>query len=174
MGIIVYINYFNYLVLQKALEYAKNNYYTLLISLITPQMEKLKSKDFGAKIYFTLIKTYPELNECVKYKNKNCINNKFQNSNIEKIPNMNMNYNKYPNNFYNGKSGNFEQNFCNNNINNLNLNFQNQMQNVPMVKNIFYNSYNNYNNIYVQQNINSELMNYNHIGNNVNRMLFKK
>lgn len=50
-------------VIQKALTIAKDPYFSTLINLIAPHMEKLKKMAFGLKLYNKLVGLYPELLE---------------------------------------------------------------------------------------------------------------
>lgn len=55
--------------MQKALACAKDPYRKLLINSIGPDLERLKTVNFGPKLYTKLLLTYPELNSFL-YSNK--------------------------------------------------------------------------------------------------------
>jgi hypothetical protein len=61
----MYGNYGNLiliLVLQKALSYAKEPFFSIYINSIKPYMEKLRSLNFGSKLFTKLLTLYPALN----------------------------------------------------------------------------------------------------------------
>jgi len=58
---LLFDNYGNY-VLQKALAFSRDPYYSILVRSTAPYMEKLKfHHPFGNKLYVKLMNTYPEL-----------------------------------------------------------------------------------------------------------------
>jgi hypothetical protein len=48
-------------VLQKALAFAKEPYFSVFITSIKPFMDKLRTLNFGAKLYSKLLSLYPDL-----------------------------------------------------------------------------------------------------------------
>jgi len=56
--------YGNY-VIQKALQISYEPYYSIFIEYISPQLEKLRSLNFGAKLYTKFINNYPEFSDYV-------------------------------------------------------------------------------------------------------------
>jgi len=109
---LLFDNYGNY-VLQKALAFAKDQYYHLLISYVYPYLEKLKHHyPFGNKLYIKLISLYPELMQ---------LNMNNQNRQINSNFGINMIYNNINNN-NSGTNSNVMvidyKNMINNNYNN--------------------------------------------------------
>jgi hypothetical protein len=105
---LLFDNYGNY-VLQKALAFAHEPYFTTLIKAINPHLEKLKHHyPFGNKLYIKLINSYPEL------QNSKTIEPQNENANSYLInTNQNQNSFKRVNNkrgAYNNSNSNFNEN----------------------------------------------------------------
>ncbi len=91
--------------MQKALQLAKEPYFSVFINSIRPQLDKLKTLNFGVKLYNKLISLYPDLlNKNKKKKennmmiNPNMMNiNPYVNLNPGINMGMNMNINMNPN-----------------------------------------------------------------------------
>ncbi len=115
-----YGNYGNYSiksVLQKALAFAHEPYYTVLIKAINPHLEKLKHHfPFGNKLYIKLINSYSDLqnsktieslqnnentNSYLINQNYNSLNKRINKRNYHMNDNPKLKNNKYSSNYYN-------------------------------------------------------------------------
>jgi len=114
---LLFDNYGNY-VLQKALAFAREPHYSVLIRSIAPHLERLKFfQPFGSKLFMKLVNTYPEFQNMVE----TFINsgNEPNNHNNEEMNTYHHN-NRYINSTYvNNNNVNTSVNNNNNNINNF-------------------------------------------------------
>jgi hypothetical protein len=104
-------------VLQKALAFAHEPYYTVLIKAINPHLEKLKHHfPFGNKLYIKLINSYSDLqnsktieslqnnentNSYLINQNYNSLNKRINKRNYHMNDNPKLKNNKYSSNYYN-------------------------------------------------------------------------
>jgi len=104
---LLFDNYGNY-VLQKALAFAREPYFSVLTKAIVPHLEKLKHHyPFGNKLYLKLISSYPEL------QNSKTVEPQNENTNSHLINNQNYGINNINNNNKRAVNNNIKRPYSN-------------------------------------------------------------
>jgi hypothetical protein len=115
------------LVLQKAVACSIEPYRSIFLNMIGPNLERLKSQNFGVKLHTKLLTTYPELNSflspnIINFKNKK---NPMIGKNSNQLNYINQINNQMGNKINNQMGNQFMQMNYMNQMNNMNNNYNN-------------------------------------------------